>query len=73
MRKALMLIVVATLLVGCTACSNANDGADGKPKSQCRDMGNSVTVCEFPRPNGGTVECVKTYGLGGGMSCDWDD
>ena len=70
MRKGLTLIVAATLLATCTACSNADEG--GEHKSQCRDVGNSVTVCELPRPNGGTVECVKTYGLGGGMSCDWD-
>lgn len=71
MRKALTMIVAATLLATCTACSN--DGEDGKPSSQCRDTGHSVYVCEVPRLNGKKVECVKTYGIYGGMSCDWND
>lgn len=69
MRKALTLIVAATLLVTCTACSN--DGEDGEPKSQCTGIGNGIYVCEVPRPNGETVECMKV--VNGGMSCDWND
>lgn len=69
MRKALTSIVAATLLVTCTACSN--DGTDNNPRSQCTHTGNGVYVCEVPRPNGETVECLKTFY--GGMSCDWDD
>lgn len=71
MRKALTLIAAATLLATCTACSD--DGAGGEPRSQCTKTGNGLYVCEVPRPNGETVECVKTYGMYGGMSCDWND
>ena len=70
MRKALTMIVAAALLATCTACSN--EGEDGEPKSQCTDTGNGLYVCEVPRQNGETVECVKTYGMRGGMSCDWN-
>lgn len=70
MRKALTLIVAATLLVTCTAC--ANDGTDNKPKSQCTNTGHNLYTCEVPQVNGKKVRCV-IYGVHGGVSCDWNE
>lgn len=70
MRKALTLIVAATLLVTCTACSNADEG--GEPKSQCTNTGHNIYTCEVPQVNGKKVRCV-IYGVYGGVSCDWDE
>lgn len=64
MKKTLATLAIAGML--------ALTGCDMGAEDEITEDKTNLRVHVIQLPNGRDVTCVRSYGTGGGVTCDWD-